>query len=255
MKKITLLFYLFSSCYVAAQGYSTGTINLNSTTGVAMTAKIDVGTNVTLRLTGPSDRWFALGFGATSMTAGTDVVICHANTATLPSFDRYLTGFSAPVTDGTQHWTITSNTVSGAVRTIVATRALNTGDANDYVFSSTPNSISLIWAYGSTANSYSLSYHGGRGVTSANFTLGSEDFLLSQFKMFPNPSNDFITIELPDGISTAVISIYDYLGRFIMKESLEVTSSKIETSNLQNGTYIVEVASENGLATKVLIVD
>lgn len=255
MKKITLLFYLLSSCYITAQGYSTGTINLNSTAGVAMTAKIDVATNVTLRLTGPSDRWFALGFGATSMTAGTDVVVCHANTTTLPSFDRYLTGFSAPVTDGTQHWTITSNTVSGTVRTITATRALNTGDANDYIFSSTPNNISFIWAYGSTANSYSLTYHGGRGVASANFTLGSEDFLLAQFKMYPNPSNDFITIELPDGISSAEVFIYDYLGRVVMKESLDVTSSKIVTSNLQKGTYIVKVASENGLATKVLIVD
>lgn len=255
MKKITLLFHLLASFYVAAQGYSTGTINLNSTDGVAMTAKIDVATNVTLRLTGPSDRWFALGFGATSMTAGTDVVVCHANTTTLSSFDRYLTGFSAPVTDGTQHWTITSNTVSGTVRTIVATRALNTGDANDYVFSSTPNSINLIWAYGSTANSYSLTYHGGRGVASANFTLGSEDFLLAQFKMYPNPSNDFITIELPNGILSAEVFIHDYLGRVVMKESIDVTSSKIVTSNLQKGTYIVKVASENGLATKVLIVD
>ena len=255
MKKITLLFHLLASFYVAAQGSSTGTINLNSTTGVAMTAKIDVTTNVTLRLTGPSDRWFALGFGATSMTAGTDVVVCHANTTTLASFDRYLTGFSAPVTDGTQHWTITSNTVSGTVRTIIATRALNTGDTNDYTFSSTPTAINLIWAYGSTANNYSLTYHGGRGVTSVNFTLDSEDFLLAQFKMYPNPTNDFVIIELPNGISSAVVSIYDYLGRVITKESSYVTSSKIETSNLQKGTYIVKVASENGFATKVLIVD
>ncbi|MCW1147524.1 T9SS type A sorting domain-containing protein [Flavobacterium lacisediminis] len=255
MKKITFLFYFLANFYIAAQGYTTGTITLNTTTGVAMTAKIDVSTNVTLRLTGPSDRWFALGFGATSMTAGTDVVVCHANTATLPSFDRYLTGFSAPVSDGSQHWTITSNTVSGTVRTIIATRALNTSDTNDYTFSSTPNAINLIWAYGSTANNYSLTYHGGRGVTSANFTLGSDDFLLAQFKMYPNPSSELITVELPDGISSAVVSIYDYLGRIVIKESFDESSLKIVTSNLQKGTYIVKVASENGFATKILIVD
>lgn len=255
MKKITFLFYFLATFYSWAQGYSTGTISLNNTAGVAMTAKIDVNTLVTLTLTGPSNRWFALGFGASSMTAGTDVVVCHANTVALPSFDRYLTGFAAPVSDGTQHWTVTSNTVSGSVRTIIATRALNTGDANDYTFSSNPNPISLIWAYGSTANSYTLSYHGGRGVTSANFTLGNNDFVLSEFMMYPNPAKDYVTIDLSDLTSNTTVFIYDYLGRLVKKESLNTTSSRIETSNLQKGTYIVKVDSDNGLASKILIVD
>ena len=255
MKKITFLFYFLATFYSWAQGYSTGTISLNNTAGVAMTAKIDVNTLVTLTLTGPSNRWFALGFGASSMTAGTDVVACHANTVALPSFDRYLTGFAAPVSDGTQHWTVTSNTVSGSVRTIIATRALSTGDVNDYTFSSNPNPISLIWAYGSTANSYTLSYHGGRGVTSANFTLGNNDFVLSEFMMYPNPAKDYVTIDLSDLTSNTTVFIYDYLGRLVKKESLNTTSSRIETSNLQKGTYIVKVDSDNGLASKILIVD
>ena len=255
MKKITFLFYFLATFYSWAQGYSTGTISLNNTAGVAMTAKIDVNTLVTLTLTGPSNRWFALGFGASSMTAGTDVVVCHANTVALPSFDRYLTGFAAPVSDGTQHWTVISNTVSGTVRTIIATRALSTGDVNDYTFSSNPNPISLIWAYGSTANSYTLSYHGGRGVTSANFTLGNNDFVLSEFKMYPNPAKEYVTIDLSDLTSNATIFIYDYLGRLVKKELLNTTSSRIETSNLQKGTYIVKVDSDNGLASKILIVD
>lgn len=255
MKKITFLFYFLATFYSWAQGYSTGTISLNNTAGVAMTAKIDVNTLVTLTLTGPSNRWFALGFGASSMTAGTDVVVCHANTVALPSFDRYLTGFAAPVSDGTQHWTVTSNTVSGSVRTIIATRALSTGDVNDYTFSSNPNPISLIWAYGSTANSYTLSYHGGRGVTSANFTLGNNDFVLSEFMMYPNPAKDYVTIDLSDLTSNTTVFIYDYLGRLVKKESLNTTSSRIETSNLQKGTYIVKVDSDNGLASKILIVD
>lgn len=255
MKKITFLFYFLATFYSWAQGYSTGTISLNNTAGVAMTAKIDVNTLVTLTLTGPSNRWFALGFGASSMTAGTDVVVCHANTVALPSFDRYLTGFAAPVSDGVQHWTITSNTVSGSVRTIIATRALSTGDVNDYIFSSNPNPISLIWAYGSTANSYTLSYHGGRGVTSANFTLGNNDFVLSEFKMYPNPAKEYVTIDLSDLTANATVFIYDYLGRLVKNELLNTTSSKIDTSNLQKGTYIVKVDSDNELTSKILIVD
>jgi hypothetical protein len=169
---ITLIFLIFChSNKTHSQTYSTGTITLSNTSGLAMTAKIDIGTQVTLTLTGPAGRWFALGFDAGSMAGGTDVVGVH-NATTLNAFDCHLTGNSAPVTDPQQNWTITSDAVSGSVRTIVATRPLNTGDINDYDFPSTPTSIGLIWARSSSA-SYSYSYHGGsnRGVSSGNFTL------------------------------------------------------------------------------------
>jgi hypothetical protein len=169
---ITLIFLIF--CYSIksySQTYTTGVVSLSNTSGLAMTVKIDVGTQVTLMLTGPAGRWFALGFDAGSMAGGTDVVGVH-NATTLNAFDCHLTGNSAPVTDPQQNWTITSDAVSGSVRTILATRPLNTGDINDYDFPSTPTSIGLIWARSSSA-SYSYSYHGGsnRGVTFANFTL------------------------------------------------------------------------------------
>lgn len=162
---------LLSYATLRAQTYTTGVVNLSSTSGLAMTAKIDVGTQVTLTLTGPAGRWFALGFNASSMTNGTDVVGVHS-AGTLSAFDCKLIGFAAPVTDAQQNWTITSDVVSAGTRTIIATRALNTGDPNDYVFPSTPNFISLIWAR-SGSTSFSYSNHGGsnRGSTSASFTF------------------------------------------------------------------------------------
>ncbi len=174
MKKSTLLLaflLLFILPSAFAQTYTTGVVNLSSTAGLAMTAKIDVGTQVTLTLTGPSGRWFALGFNASSMTNGTDVVGVHSAT-TLSAFDCKLTGFAAPVTDAQQNWTITSDVVSAGTRTIIATRALNTGDANDYIFPASPTAISLIWSRSSTA-SFSYSNHGGsnRGITAASFTF------------------------------------------------------------------------------------
>ena len=162
---------LLSYATLRAQTYTTGVVNLSSTSGLAMTAKIDVGTQVTLTLTGPAGRWFALGFNASSMTNGTDVVGVHS-AGTLSAFDCKLIGFTAPVTDAQQNWTITSDVVSAGTRTIIATRALNTGDPNDYVFPSTPNFISLIWAR-SGSTSFSYSNHGGSncGSTSASFTF------------------------------------------------------------------------------------
>lgn len=174
MKKSTLLLaflLLFILPASFAQTYTTGVVNLSSTAGLAMTAKIDIGAQVTLTLTGPSGRWFALGFNASSMTNGTDVVGVHSAT-TLSAFDCKLTGFAAPVTDAQQNWTITSDVVNAGIRTIIATRALNTGDANDYIFPASPTAISLIWSRSSTA-SFSYSNHGGsnRGITAASFTF------------------------------------------------------------------------------------
>lgn len=171
MKKISSFLLLVVSLTAFAQTYTTGTVTLTSTAGLAMTIKLDVGANVTMTLTGPSARWFAVGFDAGSMAVGTDVVAVHSAGA-LTSFDGNLTGYSAPASDVQQDWTISSNVVAGGVRTVIATRALNTGDPNDHVFTAAPGSISLIWARASS-NTFSYAYHGNtnRGISSATFTL------------------------------------------------------------------------------------
>lgn len=166
-----LLLFTFVVGTFLAQNYTTGVVNLSSTAGLAMTAKLDLGPNVTLTLTGPSTRWFSLGFNAASMAAGTDVVGVHTAGA-LTSFDANLTGYSAPATDAQQNWTITSDQVAGGVRTIIATRALSTGDPNDYTFTAAAGTLSLIWARANN-NSFNYAYHGNtnRGITTATLTL------------------------------------------------------------------------------------
>ena len=166
-----LLVFILISILSYTQTYTTGTVSLTSTAGLAMSIKLDVGTNVTMTLTGPSDRWFAVGFNASSMAVGTDVVGVHSS-GTLTNFDASLSGYAAPVTDAQQNWTISSNQVNAGVRTIIATRALNTGDAADYVFTAGPGSLSLIWARGGSP-SFSYSYHGSsnRGISTATFSL------------------------------------------------------------------------------------
>lgn len=168
---LLFLILLFAATIVKAQTYTTGVVSLSSTAGLAMTAKIDVGTQVTLTLAGPSARWFALGFNATSMGNGEDVVAVHTS-GTLNSFDASIGGYSAPTADPQQNWTITSDQVASGIRTVIATRALNTGDANDHIFTASTGSLSLIWARAGS-NGFSYSYHGSsnRGITTANFTL------------------------------------------------------------------------------------
>jgi hypothetical protein len=171
MKKISTLLLSVISLTAFAQTYTTGTVTLSSTAGAAMSIKLDVGASVTMTLTGPSARWFAVGFDAGSMAVGTDIVAVHSAGA-LTSFDGNLTGYSAPASDVQQDWTISSNVVAGGVRTVIATRTLNTGDPNDHVFTAAPGSISLIWAR-ANSNTFSYAHHGNtnRGLSSATFTL------------------------------------------------------------------------------------
>jgi hypothetical protein len=166
-----ILFLPIGGIFVQAQTYTTGVVNLSSTAGLAMTAKMDIGTQVTLTLTGPSGRWFALGFNATGMGSGIDVVTVNA-AGTLSSFDARINGPSAPTPDPQQNWTIVSDAVASGVRTVVATRALSTGDVSDYIFTAATGSLSLIWARAQNAT-FAYSYHGNsnRGVSTANFTL------------------------------------------------------------------------------------
>lgn len=170
MKKILLTGLTFCAAIgLYAQSKTTGVVTLSSNMTAEMLLNDDDDT-VTLTFTGPSDRWYALQFGDFSsgagMQNGTDVV--YYNGTTLVDAVHNSIG-SAPSAD-TNNWTVNTNTVSGGIRTIVATRAFNTGDTNDYTFNYSDTNVDFAWARGNGA-SFALSYHGGtnRGYSINNF--------------------------------------------------------------------------------------
>ena len=119
-------------------------------------------TTITVTVQGPSDRFIAFGFG-TGMASGNDAIIWSTlgtGAAPLQLRDHKMVGQGVePTVDAQQDWTEISNTVSAGNRTIVASRALNTGDANDVVFDFNATSQNLFWAHcGSASNQ--LQYHG-----------------------------------------------------------------------------------------------
>ena len=241
MKKIKfLVLLLFTASLAYTQTYTTGTVNISSTAGLAMSIKLDVGANVSMTLTGPSDRWFSVGFNASSMAVGTDVVGVHTS-GTLTNFDASLSGYAAPVTDAQQNWTISSNQVNAGVRTIIATRALNTGDPADYVFTSGPGSLSLIWARGGSP-SFSYSYHGStnRGISTATFSL------------LPNPPALSVTpssTQICQGTSTILTASSDP-GASLVWSPGGATTASITVSPTSTTTYTC-TATLNGASSTV----
>jgi hypothetical protein len=259
MKKITLnLFALLVFSTMFSQSYTTGTVTLDG----SYNAKIDVNatTNiVTLTLNGPSDRYFALGFGVLDMINNGDCVIyvgaagTGLNVLTDRTFNNNTSTPSLDSGSNTQSWNVTSNSVSGATRTIIATRPrVSTGD---FTFPTTAGSLNLAWSYSANA-SYNLVYHSGNraGIT-VNYTLSADSFNLEDFKIYPNPAKSFTIIELPANVNSGLVKIYDTLGRVVKNEEISSNQTEINISELKTGTYMVVIRTDYGNATKSLLIE
>jgi hypothetical protein len=250
MKKILLFTLILFGMSATAQNHTTGVINL--TTGY--TVKFDTNpTTVTMTLVGPSNKWLGLGFGMTSMFSTGDGVIASGASATLT--DRNFTGSgSTPNSDATQNWTTTSNDVVGTVRTIIATRALSTGDTSgsDFTFTNSTASINLIWALGS---SLTLAQHQSRGSgVSGTFALSTDSFAMAGFKLYPNPADDIFAVELPNEFETVEVKLFDVVGKLVFTKQISQIDNKIDINSLVAGNYIIKVTSDEKTFSTNLII-
>lgn len=251
MKNFTFkAFFLLFATAISAQTYSTGTVPLFNTAGLEYSAKIDVSqTLVTLTLTGPATRWLGIGFGQNSMTAGGDAVIFNGTTLS----DRTFDGVGVvPLIDAGQSWTVTSNTVSSGVRTVVGTRALNTGEPNDYVFSASPSPITLVFARG---QDLTVAYHGGGncGSTAASFTLGNDKFSLMASQVYPNPSNGEFMVKASAILQQ--INIYSQTGALVKTIAVDTDETEVAVNGLQTGVYLMELKNDSETSWKKIIVN
>ena len=261
MKKITFIICLLITSFGFAQNVSTGLVTLDSD----FTVQFDVnGTanTVTMTMVGPADKWLGVALNKTVAnpgdgmgTGGEDVIIYHSTTGVLS--DRYLTGNNTPTPDGTnnQDWSVITNDITGSVantgvRTIVATRALNTGDSNDYVFTTTNGtSIPMLWAKGSSLN---LGYHAAKGGVGS--TLGTEPLALTpEFEVYPNPVDLELNVQFPVSIQKANIAVYSVLGTLVYQAEMDQWNSKINTSEWSSGVFIMNISSEDFSQTKRII--
>lgn len=250
MKKIYILLFLITTSYFCQAQKTSGEVTL----GGLMSAKLDLDSNssrVTLTLKGPSDRWFAFGLNALSMNSGTDCVVMRS--ASSFSDDR-LIGFQAPVADAVQNWTVTTNEVNGSTRTIVASRAFNTGDTSDYIFNFNLSSLNVIYSFGSGAN-YNLVYHGGanRGATTLSFTtLGTNDFAtVEDVNIYPNPSNGVFNILKNDLTTVSKVRVFDINAKLLKEiDTKNDDAIAVNLSQYATGLYFMEITTANNKMIK-----
>ncbi|MET3538438.1 T9SS type A sorting domain-containing protein [Chryseobacterium limigenitum] len=242
MKKVLLTLSLALASAVGAQ-FSSGTVSLGST---GMTVKLDTSpTLVTITLTGADTSYLGIGFGnvGEGMQSGKDGFIYNSTA------NRDYTFANVGVTpnaDATQDWTQTSNTTSGGIRTVVATRSLS-GGAGDNAIANSAGNINIFFAKGPTTDLLS-GYHGGgnRGYVSLNMTatLGTNDLALESKKivLYPNPAKETVNFKNADKIKS--IDIYESTGRKI--KSVKIDGENINVADLKAGSYYFEIKLKDG---------
>lgn len=77
---------------------------------------------------------------------------------------------------------------------------------------------------------------------------------LSASKIYPNPADNFVNIELPNGINIAEVSIVDAVGRVVLTSRIDNTHTKLNVAHLKEGAYFVKIISGDIVSTKTLIV-
>jgi Flp pilus assembly pilin Flp len=80
--------------------------------------------------------------------------------------------------------------------------------------------------------------------------LSSDSFVLRNFSVYPNPTSEQVTITLQENLQLEKVNIYNTLGQLIKTEK----SNSINVSTLSKGSYYFEVITNQGKATKTVLV-
>lgn len=93
---------------------------------------------------------------------------------------------------------------------------------------------------------YEASYRG--------FPLGTEEIQNQTFRLYPNPANDFVTIELMNhNNDVTMIYLQDPLGKPLKVWELDHNRTQLDVQDLPAGLYLISVKTKEGTATRKLI--
>ncbi|MFT5252189.1 MAG: hypothetical protein ACI87N_001195 [Flavobacteriales bacterium] len=86
------------------------------------------------------------------------------------------------------------------------------------------------------------------GSTLGALSIKSFDKEIS-VKVFPNPTNDIVTVIIPKDYVLEKVEMYNSLGQLVEK----YTKSTISLQNLSGGHYFLKIYTSEGTATKIII--
>ena len=84
-------------------------------------------------------------------------------------------------------------------------------------------------------------------------SLSSQNPSLEQLAIYPNPSDNNISVEVPGNLIGTKLNIYSTLGRKLAAYTLSETNSQFDISNFKSGIYFLRFESKFGVYTKEII--
>ena len=79
--------------------------------------------------------------------------------------------------------------------------------------------------------------------------------IADNFKIYPNPAKGKLTINLPNNVNEANITILDITGKQYLNKKINSQNETIDLIDIPKGIYFVRIESENESIVKKLIVE
>ena len=79
-------------------------------------------------------------------------------------------------------------------------------------------------------------------------SIGIDEDALAQAKIYPNPANDVLNIELPEGIATSTAEVFSVNGALLKTHVLRSGQNQIMVDNLPAGMYVIQLRSDASAA-------
>lgn len=84
-----------------------------------------------------------------------------------------------------------------------------------------------------------------------SFVLGITDFVMETIRLYPNPTSEFLKIELNGASQLKNSRIFNNLGQLVSEEK----ETQISVSNYSKGLYFAEIETNQGKVTKKFMVE
>ncbi len=128
---------------------------------------------------------------------------------------------------------------------------INGEAANDYSgYSVSLSANGAVIAIGSPENDENGNNSGHVRVYDLSALLSSDEFILKNFNIYPNPANENVSIDLNENLELEKVNIYNLSGQLIKSER----NQNINVCNFANGNYIFEVITDKGKAAKTVLI-
>ena len=112
-----------------------------------------------------------------------------------------------------------------------------------------------IYYFGFNDNSAATAAAVNMRLDTFSFTsvLGTNDFLSSNFSVFPNPVKNVINFSNDANAVVSLVEMTDLNGRVIKSQKVNATEGEISVSDLATGMYMMKITTDQGVAVKKIV--